>query len=293
MSLGFYRVIKGKLVVKKRHSPDGDSMRFIAHNMSLFEGLPNYAEPVGDKDLASYQLRFQAIDTPELHYGGVAQPYGLKSRNAYLDWLGVNSREWNWTVAPDGFEWEKEATLLCDGFENHGRPIAFVFHGIAEEDGAEIKLTKELLLESYNFYAVKIGTAYLGVYKGSLSFEIQASLIAAYKKAKSEVEGLWAFDQTRKFKVNTLADISAEQGVLIYPKIFRRCVDALRWVGSEFKPGHDLDDFLKVKPNENDRLVVHASYGNIVNTRLTEVLEQTNNQIRLQLDLNTVEFITK
>lgn len=41
MSLGFYRVIKGKLVVKKRHSPDGDSMRFIAHNMSLFEGLPS------------------------------------------------------------------------------------------------------------------------------------------------------------------------------------------------------------------------------------------------------------
>lgn len=70
-------------------------------------------------------------------------------------------------------------------------------------------------------------------------------------------------------------------------------MDALRWVGGEFKPGYDLDDFLNFRPNENDRLVVHASYGNIVNTRLTEILEQTNNQIRLQLDLNTVEFISK
>lgn len=60
-------------------------MRFIAHNMSIFEGLPNYVEPIGAEDVASYQLRFQAVDTPELHYGGIAQPYSINSRNAYLD----------------------------------------------------------------------------------------------------------------------------------------------------------------------------------------------------------------
>ena len=43
MALGFYRVIKGRLVVRPRHSPDGDSMRFIADDMRLFEELPHFA----------------------------------------------------------------------------------------------------------------------------------------------------------------------------------------------------------------------------------------------------------
>jgi hypothetical protein len=293
MSLGFYRVIKGKLIVRERQSPDGDSMRFIANDMSLFQGLPRFSKASEAGGLMSYQLRFQAIDTPELHYGGAAQPNGLESRNGLLDWLNVNSKDWNWSVAPAGFKWEQDAAILCDGFEGHGRPIAFVFHKIQNDDGSEIKLSKQLLGESYNFHAVKTGLAYLGLYSGGLSLEIQNSLISTYTKTKSVKKGIWGLDKTSLFTVNTLADLSPGTGSLIYPKIFRRCVDALRWAGGEFNPGEDLDDFLFARPQENDQLVVHALHESLVKSRLSDVLEQVNNRIRIQVDLNTVEFISK
>jgi endonuclease YncB( thermonuclease family) len=190
MSLGFYRVIKGRLLVRERQSPDGDSMRFIANNMSLFEVLPRFSAPTGAKGFESYQLRFQAIDTPELHYGGAAQPHGMESRNGLLTWLGVNPANWNWTVAPSGFEWEHEAVILADAFEGHGRPIAFVLKNYDGKDGAYIRLKKALLAETYNYYAVQNGLAYLGLYSGGLPTAIQTSLIAAYKQAKQDNLGI-------------------------------------------------------------------------------------------------------
>lgn len=293
MSLGFYRLIKGKLIVRQKQSPDGDSMRFIANDMSLFEGLPRHSPPSEAGGVASYQLRFQAIDTPELHYGGAAQPHGLESRNGLLEWLGVDPSEWDWVVAPSGFEWEQNAAILCDAFEGHGRPIAFVLKGLDADDGADIKLTKTLLAETYNFQATRTGLAYLGLYSGGLSFDIQTSLIAAYKEAKAAELGIWKLDKTRRFTVDTLDDIGPEQGSLIYPKIFRRCVDALRWAGGAFEPGCDVDDFLANSPKEDDQFVIHASHGGKLKSRLSDVIEQINNQIKIQIDLNTVEFISK
>ena len=293
MSLGFYRVIKGNLAVRPRHSPDGDSMRFIADDMSLFEELPHFSEAVGMAGNASYQLRFQAIDTPELHYGGAVQPHGLESRNGLLKWLGVNSREWDWTVVPEDFEWTQSAAILCDSFDQHGRPIAFIFRDLGYEDGAELKLSKNLLQESYNFHAINSGLAYLGIYEGSLPSQIKNALILAYKKAKSANKGLWQLDRTAEFKVTSLSDLGPAGGALIYPKVFRRCVDALRWAGGEFEPGADLDDFLLAKPNENDRFIVHALHMGKIKSRLSSVIEQINNRIRIQVDLNTVEFIAK
>lgn len=293
MSLGFYRLIKDHLLVRERLSPDGDSMRFVANDMSLFEGLPRFSLPSETGSVESYQLRFQAIDTPELHYGGAAQPHGFESRDGFLEWLGVDPSNWDWTVAPSGFKWEKEAAILCDGFELHGRPIAFVLAGLDAKDGSDVKLTKSLLAETYNYHAVKTGLAYLGLYSGGLSFDIQSSLIAAYKEAKASKLKIWKLDSTKRFTVDTLDDIGPEQGCLIYPKIFRRCVDALRWAGGEFEPGRDVDDFLMDSPDENDQFVVHAAHGGQLKSRLSDVLEQVNNQIRIQVDLNTVEFVPK
>lgn len=293
MSLGFYRLIKGKLVVRQRQSPDGDSMRFIANDMSLFETLPRHAPPNAVGGEASFQLRFQAIDTPELHYGGAAQPHGLESRNQLFQWLGVDASAWDWTVAPAGFAWEQEAAILTDGFEGHGRPIAFVLRTLDQADGSDIKLSPALLTKTYNFHAVAQGAAYLGLYSGGLSFEIQSRLIASYKAARKAKIGLWAMDKTARFVVNTLDDIGPETGALIYPKIFRRLVDTLRWAGGELEPGRDVDDFLAESPTENDAFVAHTAHGGKLKSRLSDVLEQVNNQIKIDVDLNTVEFVSK
>ena len=231
MSMGYYRLIKGRLIVRQKQSPDGDSMRFIADDMTLFEGLPNYAPADRSQSGASYQLRFQAIDTPELHYGPAKQPYGMESRDALLQWLGVDPTGWDWEKAPIGFSWEHPAAILCDGFEGYGRPIAFVLKGLDHEDGADIKLSPQVLEQTYNYHAVRTGNAYLGLYAGGLSSDIRDALIAAYRAARSEQAGLWPLDQTSCFTVTVLEDICAPDGSLIYPKIFRRCVDALKWAG--------------------------------------------------------------
>lgn len=70
-------------------------------------------------------------------------------------------------------------------------------------------------------------------------------------------------------------------------------LDALRWAGGEFKAGRDIDNFLKASPREDDEFIVDATYGGQVNSRLSGVLEQVNNQIKIQVDLNTVEFVPK
>lgn len=293
MSLGYYRLIRGKLIVRQHQSPDGDSMRFVADDMTLFEDLPRFAPAAETGGQASYQLRFQAIDTPELHYGRARQPYARESRDVLLSWLGVNPDSWNWDVAPAGFQWETPAQILCDGFEGHGRPIAFVFRDLDGRDGKDLKLTRKLLARSYNYHAVHAGAAYLGLYSGSLSFDTQSALIAAYKNARAARRGIWSLDRTRRFMVETLDDLGPEHGVLIYPKIFRRCVDAIRWAGGELQPGHDLDNFLSAKPDENDQFTVHCIHAGKLKSRLSDALEQINNQIRINIDLNIVEFISK
>jgi hypothetical protein len=293
MSLGFYRLIKGELIVRGRQSPDGDSMRFIADDMSLFQTLPRYSPPSVAAGEASYQLRFQAIDTPELHYGGAAQPMAIESRNVLLKWLEVDASQWNWSVAPADFYWETRAVILTDAFEGHGRPIAFLLRELEQADGSDLKLSDAVLAKTYNFHAVDLGAAYLGLYSGGLSFEIQSRLISAYKAARQEKRGVWGVDRTSRFVVNTLDDMGPAGGALIYPKIFRRCVDALRWAGGQFEPGRDIDEFLTNSPQENDSFIVHPVHGGRITSRLSNVLEQVNNQIKIEIDLNAVEFVSK
>ena len=105
--------------------------------------------------------------------------------------------------------------------------------------------------------------------------------------------GIWGLDKTSGFVVETLSDLGPEEGSLIYPKIFRRCVDALRWAGGHFEPGRDIDDFLADSPQENDSFVVHAAHGGRLKSRLADVLQQVNNRIKIEIDLNTVEFVSK
>lgn len=294
MSLGYYRLIHGRLLVREKQSPDGDSIHFAADDMSLFEDLPQWqpARP-STGGPASFQLRLQAIDTPELHYGGAAQPHGLESRNGLLHWLGQDPAQWPWAVAPAGFHWEQPASILCDGFDRHGRPIAFLLPRSAGPDGADTKLDKALLHKSFNHHAALQGLAYLGLYEGGLAPSIRAELVAACHHARLHGTGLWALDCTSDFQVRTLADLSPGQPQLIYPKVFRRCVDALRWAGGSFQPGHDLADFLAARPPEDDSMVLSTGHGHHVRAHLHAVLRQANQRLQVTVDLNSVDFVSK
>ena len=293
MSMGHYRVVSGKLIVAARQSPDGDSMRFVPDDISHLEDLPHYRAPRESDSHQSFQLRFQAIDTPELHYAGACQPFGLEARDGLLDWLGIDHSTWDWVVAPKDFYHEMPAQILCDGFESHGRPISFVFLDAPGKDGSEIKLTKRILQQSFNHHAAKAGLAYLGLYAGGLSPDIRATMVEAYLGAKHDELGLWKLDESTQFKVETLEDLTQGRGTLIYPKIFRRCVDGLRWANGVFEPGLDLDDFLQSTPRENDAVHVADHAGHVLKLHLSDLVVQENNEVRITTDLNQVDFVSK
>ena len=81
-----FLLIRGSFVIVGKQ-PDGDSVRFIADDTRLFDQLKNNSRIRLSKD-NSVQLRFEAIDAPELHYLGQAQPMGSESRDALLKLMG-------------------------------------------------------------------------------------------------------------------------------------------------------------------------------------------------------------
>ncbi len=295
MSLGYGRLIKGKLYVREKTSPDGDSMRFIPNDRTLFEDLHGFKKPqIKEGEPWNLQLRFEAIDTPELHYGGAKQPHALESRNTLVEWLGADPSGWDWEVAPSGFEWQVEGGIVCAGFEAHGRPISFVMNaeGAAKlNDGDDVKVDS-VLEATYNYHAAKSGAAFLGFYDKGVSWQTRSKLIGAMQQARKDGLGIWQLDSSIKFKVETIDDIN-ENGALIYPKVFRRCVDALKSFGGSFQSGQDLDDWLEAKGEENDLMLIYTADGGKVKQNLRSVLEQVNNTVRIGVDLNVVDFISK
>lgn len=293
MSLGFYKVIQGEVAVAAGQSPDGDSIRFVPRDAAAFDDIPN-RPPRPLAPGASLQLRLQAIDTPELHYGKDEQPFGREARDALLTWLGVNPADWPWKEAPRDFPgWRKPAAILCDAFESHGRPISFLFAAADLPDQGHVELTPALLARSYNLAVVAQGLAYLGLYAGGLTPTITAAFVATYRGARAAGLGFWPQDATAQFTVRTQADLAPGGGALVYPKIFRRCVDALKWANGAFEPGKDIDDFLAARPSEDDRFIVRTDQAGIVRSRLSTAIEQVNADIRIGVDLNAVEFISK
>ena len=302
MSLGYGRLIKGSFYVRASTSPDGDSMRFIPDQPPLFKDLNGYAEPdFGNQNPWNLQLRFEAIDTPELHYGDPKikaevkkQPQGMESRNGLLKWLGVEPKEWNWEVAPAGFDWRHRVAIICSGMEGHGRPLSFVLKDADVQqltDGADVKVDS-VLKDTYNYHAAETGLAYLGFY-GSATSDTRNALITAMNKARSSKLGIWRIDSTSMFKVDSFSDIT-ENGALIYPKLFRRCVDALKSYNGQFQQGKDLGDWLAGEgKKDDDQMIVYSTDGGKVKVSLSSVIQQVNNKVRVTVDLNTVDFISK
>ncbi len=79
MSVPFLLAMHGDLVIHGKR-PDGDSMRFIPADPSQLDRLER-ADRIDVSQDGSVQLRFEAIDAPETHYGTLAQPPGDAARD--------------------------------------------------------------------------------------------------------------------------------------------------------------------------------------------------------------------
>ena len=112
--------------------PDGDSVRFAAADISLWDRLDGRVDDPGTND--TLQLRFEGIDALEKT---AIQPLATEARDSMLDLVGSSP----------GKE-PSRGYVLSRAAESHGRPIVFAFAGDPPEaDGTDVFLDAARLRE--------------------------------------------------------------------------------------------------------------------------------------------------
>ncbi|MEU3782870.1 thermonuclease family protein [Streptomyces sp900129855] len=212
--------------------PDGDSLHFTPDDPTEW-GLLHGTHPVQHNHLGSNQLRLDAIDALETHYGTaprVHQPleFAHAASAELLKWLGFKKvqRDPDETVTaatPD----EVPGFILTRGADLYGRCIALVGKGKAPKaSGSWINVDVALLRKTANHHLLATGLAYPTYYR-NLFPDLRNELTDVAHKAQKGGKGLWPQDVTTKgAKVNGMTSITDQ--VVILPKLFRRLVDYLR-----------------------------------------------------------------
>jgi endonuclease YncB( thermonuclease family) len=291
MKSPFSQVIRGEFVIQDK-LPDGDSVRFIAADPDLYQHL-HRSERLNLSPDGSVQLRFQAIDAPELHYGKDAQPLGDTSRDALLKLLGFKQIKFSGNKVTSAKPDRVAGAILANAVERNGRPVAYTL--LAKDttgltDGASVNLDLKLLQKTLNVKLLEQGLAYLNLYS-SVPLVHQQALQAIAHKVRSQKIGIWAIDRTPNFTLNDLASITPPDGQLIYPKLFRRCIDYLKAENKGFR-GNLKEWLLSTEGTstpENDSLLVNGK----TEVKLSDLILQQNNRIVFQADPIDIVFLER
>lgn len=287
-----FMLIRGMFVIVGKQ-PDGDSVRFVADDTSLFNKLKNNGRIRLSKD-NSVQLRFEAIDAPELHYLGQAQPLGSESRDALLKLMGFKAPQFK----PDGATvisasvQTVRGAILSNAAEGNGRPVSYVLlekDAKSLTDGARVSVTDAILQKTLNAKQLENGMAYLTTY--SSTPEVHRTFLRGLAlRASASKLGVWARDASASFKLITKDSVN-ERGALILPKLFRRTISYLNakaknsslgsitdWMISSQTSGVPEDDLVKTK-------------GQTV--RLSNLLKVAGNRVKFAIDTTEIVFVEK
>ncbi|MCF2525937.1 thermonuclease family protein [Yinghuangia soli] len=298
-----YLVVSGDLLVLGKQ-PDGDSVRFRAHDPEILRQLA-HGDRVDIKADGSVQLRLDGIDAPELHYAGQQQPFGDRSRDALLRQLGFASvslaaNHMTVTAAEPAV---LPAVIAARMVEVHGRPVAFLFTGdaaaaLAERGGSRIEVDADLLGQSANLGMLASGDAYPLLYT-STGPELRAAIAATASRARAAHLGVYASDATARFRVVDHTSVGPG-GDLVFPKIFRRVTEWLRETeaaianetatGLGGPPPATFPAWLRANPGRNDRVVVA---GNRRSQALHTLLQQGGHTVTMSADPLTLVFVEK
>ena len=265
-----FTLIKGTFHIVG-YSPDGDSLKLKADNSSNWRKLRG--RDVDPNSQGHVQLRVEAIDSLETHYGNPSrhQPLGLAhaATDEAMGFLGITDVVWGpshrkVTSANDG----TQGYILARSTGPYGRPICFVFPGTTSEpDGSDVFLKPDLVRESLNFRMLSIGHAYPLFYE-TLFFDLRQELAGAVAEARSGNSGVWATDKSNDgFDGTDLAGL--ENNTPIFPKLFRRLV---KHHGSG-RPLSDLPDRL-----EGERITIIPT---VHHTTLDTVVEISGRTVRM------------
>lgn len=287
-----FLLIRGTFVILGKQ-PDGDSVRFVADDTGLLGQLKNNSRIRLSKD-NSVQLRFEAIDAPELHYLGAAQPMGSESRDALLKMMGFKDPQFRndgATVTSAGVPTVRGA-ILSNAAEVNGRPISYVLlekDARALTDGTRIKPTDAILQKTLNAKQLSNGMAYLTVYSSTPESH-RSFLRGLTLQARASKLGVWARDASANFKLIG-KDSVGERGALILPKLFRRAISYLNAKAKNASLGSIKDWMISTQTTgvPEDDLV----RTNLQTVRLSSLLNVTGNGVKFALDTTELVFVEK
>ena len=182
--------------------PDGDSVRFLADNDSLFDQLDGLVE---FKSGGQVQLRYEGIDALEK---AAIKPFSSDATKRNKELLG-------------GAENGRPGYILSSHTDKNGRPVCFVFAGDPPDgDGAEIILAAELLRQSVNYQLLAEGMVYPLFYE-TLYKELRDEMVVATTKARTGNLGLWPKDASNKGFI-VKPPVNLPKLPPIFPKLWRR-----------------------------------------------------------------------
>jgi endonuclease YncB( thermonuclease family) len=277
--------LRGDLVVIGK-SPDGDSIRFVPGTPELIEQLrgSERADPSADGTL---QLRLDGIDTPETHYGTLAQPLGEPARDELLAWCGFTDVRFSGGTVTAATPATIPAAVLSGLVDPNGRPIVLLLRGDElPADGAKTAVSAALVARTANVALAASGAAYGTVYTDT-DAAIRSALLAPARAARDAGLGVWAIDKTGGFDLRSQASIGPA-GSLILPKLFRRCSDYLRTrMSGETLPAWLARQRSGTNPTDDRVFVGDATEPVFLSTLIT----QDGSRIALRADLLDLVFV--
>lgn len=292
MASPYLLALHGELTIVGK-KPDGDSMRFIPRSPAKLE-LIGRADRLRPSTVdGSHQLRFEGIDTPETHYGILSQPLGIEARDKLLNLAGFDDIDFGADGAvTSAVPATRPAVILTAGAEANGRPVSYVLpaEGDVPADGKWVDLDRALLRRTMNAKLLQSGLAYLTLYT-STPVPHQQVLREIAAGAREKKRGVWARDETAEFRLAD-QDSIGPAGVLILPKMFRRCSDYLKALAGGFRG--TIDDWLvgvsaTGRRPEDDKLLICGR----TEVTLSAVVQQLNQRIRFSADLLDIVFVEK
>jgi endonuclease YncB( thermonuclease family) len=211
--------------------PDGDSVRFLADDDSLFDRLEGQVEFKSDGEV---QLRYEGIDALEK---AAIKPFSSDATERNIELLG-------------GEENGQPGYILSKQIEKNGRPVCFVFTGDTDDaDGSEIILEPEILQKSVNYQLLEKGFVY-PLFYDTLYKELRDQLVEAVKAARDEELGIWKNDLSNKgFLVKPPINLAKLEP--IFPKLWRRLETFYRRPSNQDKTAKQ---FLESLSEGSDRL---------------------------------------
>jgi endonuclease YncB( thermonuclease family) len=209
MTPPYYQVIKGNFAIVGKQ-PDGDTVNFVAEREELYENLQR-SYRVNIQSDRSVRVRLESIDTPELAYGGNAQPFAEEARDRLLKLLGFRDFAFTEKTISSAKPDRLSGAILSQLVDPNGRPIVYLLSSEEAknlEDGEWVRITKNYLQKTINYQMLQEGMAYYTVYT-STPLAHRQFLQKVVTEARQEKRGLWKEDRTRQFVLTSQEDLNA------------------------------------------------------------------------------------